>query len=147
VGDEEHRFGSGFYRFRPDGSKLEFLRSTNNNSWGCGFSEEGLVFGSTANGNPSEHMPLANRVYERVRGWSATTLGGIAGSPEMELAPRASGDGSVAIRQVDHHGRFTAAAGGLYAVGEVDNGDVRFVAPWQAPSGANARIMCLSGAA
>jgi uncharacterized protein len=111
VGGEDLRFGAGFYRFKPDGSKLEFLRSTNNNSWGFGFSEEGLVFGSTANGNPSEHMPLANRVYERVRGWSATTLRGIAGSPEMELAPKAAGDGTVAIRQVDHHGHFTAAAG------------------------------------
>jgi putative membrane-bound dehydrogenase-like protein len=111
VGDEALRFGAGLYRFRPDGSKLEFLRSTSNNTWGFGFSEEGLVFGSTANGNPSEHMPLPNRVYERVRGWSATTLRGIAGSPKMELAPRASGEGSVAIRQVDFHGRFTAAAG------------------------------------
>ena len=112
VAGEELRFGAGFWRCRPDGSKLEFLRSTNNNSWGLGFSEEGLLFGSTANGNPSEHMPLPNRVYERVRGWSATTLGGIAGSPEMELAPKAASPGElVAIRQVDHHGRFTAAAG------------------------------------
>lgn len=111
VGGETHQFAKGFFRFKPDGSKLEYLRSTNNNSWGFGFSEEGLVFGSTANGNPSEHMPLPNRVYERVRGWSATTLGGIAGSPEMELAPKVTGDGTVAIRQVDHHGRFTAAAG------------------------------------
>ena len=112
VGGEEHRFGAGFFRFKPDGSKLEFLRSTNNNSWGFGFSEEGLVFGSTANGNPSEHMPLPNRVYERVRGWSATTLRGIAGSPSMDLAPRAADPAkTVAIRQVDHHGRFTAAAG------------------------------------
>ncbi|MFM7521163.1 MAG: PVC-type heme-binding CxxCH protein [Planctomycetota bacterium] len=109
VGGEKLRFGQGFFRFLPDGSKLEFLRSTNNNSWGFGFSEEGLVFGSTANGNPSEHMPLPARVYERVRGWSATTLGGIAGTPKMELAPR--GDGVAPIRQVDHHGRFTAAAG------------------------------------
>ncbi len=112
VGGEKLRFLKGFFRFRPDGSKLEFLRSTNNNSWGLGFSEEGLLFGSTANGNPSEHMPLPNRVYERVRGWSATTLTGIAGSPEMELAPKAAApEESVAIRQVDHHGRFTAAAG------------------------------------
>jgi putative membrane-bound dehydrogenase-like protein len=110
VGGEAVRFPMGFFRFRPDGSKLEYLRSTNNNSWGFGFSEEGLVFGSTANGNPSEHMPLANRVYERVRGWSAERLGGIAGSPEMQLATTSTGD-SVAIRQVDHHGRFTAAAG------------------------------------
>ena len=112
VAGEKLRFGAGFWRCWPDGSKLEFLRSTNNNSWGLGFSEEGLLFGSTANGNPSEHMPLPNRVYERVRGWSATTLSGIAGSPEMELAPKAAAPGeSVAIRQVDHHGRFTAAAG------------------------------------
>ena len=109
VGGEAISFPMGFFRFLPDGSKLEYLRSTNNNSWGFGFSEEGLVFGSTANGNPSEHMPLPNRVYERVRGWSATTLTGIAGSPEMELAPR--GGEFVPIRQVDHHGRFTAAAG------------------------------------
>ena len=112
VGGDPQRFGAGFWRCRPDGSKLEYLRSTNNNSWGVGFSEEGLLFGSTANGNPSEHMPLPNRVYERVRGWSATTLNGIAGSPDMELAPKASAPGErVAIRQVDHHGRFTAAAG------------------------------------
>ena len=112
VGGEDLEFKQGFFRFRPDGSRLEFLRSTNNNSWGFGFSEEGVLFGSTANGNPSEHMPLANRVYERVRGWNAATLGGIAGTPEMELAPRADGpDGKAPIRQVDHHGRFTAAAG------------------------------------
>src|SRR5262249_44189941 len=40
VSGEWHRFSQGFYRFKPDGSKLEFLRSTNNNSWGVGFSEE-----------------------------------------------------------------------------------------------------------
>jgi uncharacterized protein len=112
VGGEDHEFKQGFFRFKPDGSKLEFLRSTNNNSWGVGFSEEGVLFGSTANGNPSEQMPLANRVYERVRGWNAATLGGISGSPEMELALRQGGpDGKAPIRQVDHHGRFTAAAG------------------------------------
>ncbi|MFM7205805.1 MAG: PVC-type heme-binding CxxCH protein, partial [Planctomycetaceae bacterium] len=112
VGGEDLEFKQGFFRFQPDGSKLEFLRSTNNNSWGFGFSEEGVLFGSTANGNPSEHMPLANRVFERVRGWNAATLGGIAGTPEMELAPRAGGpEGKAPIRQVDHHGRFTAAAG------------------------------------
>jgi len=112
VGGEDLEFKQGFFRFRPDGSKLEFLRSTNNNSWGVGFSEEGVLFGSTANGNPSEHMPLANRVYERVRGWNAATLGGISGSPAMEVAPRKGGpDGLAPVRQVDHHGHFTAAAG------------------------------------
>ncbi len=112
VGDEDLEFKQGFFRFKPDGSTLEFLRSTNNNSWGVGFSEEGVLFGSTANGNPSEQMPLANRVYERVRGWNASTLGGISGSPAMEVAPRkGSPDGLAPVRQVDHHGHFTAAAG------------------------------------
>ena len=62
-------------RFKPDGSKLEFLRSTNNNSWGVGFSEEGLVFGSTANGCPSVFLPIPNRYYESVRGGSAAGAG------------------------------------------------------------------------
>jgi len=104
VGEERLRFGSGFYRFLPDGSRLEFLRSTNNNSWGVGISEEGLLFGSTANGNPSEYMPLANRYYEQVRGWAPQVLGGIAVSDRFEPI-------TDHVRQVDHHGRFTAAAG------------------------------------
>ena len=49
IGGEKFSFQQGFYRFKPDGSKMEFLRNTNNNSWGVGFSEDGLIFGSTAN--------------------------------------------------------------------------------------------------
>src|SRR5688572_6498264 len=40
VGGKAHRFSMGFFRFKPDGSDLEFIRSTNNNSWGFGFSED-----------------------------------------------------------------------------------------------------------
>ena len=104
VGGKSHQFQMGFYRFRPDGSELEFLRSTNNNTWGFGQSEEGIVFGSTANGNPSEYLPIPNRYYEAVQGWSAGRLGGIAGNPEFHpITDR--------VRQVDVHGRFTAASG------------------------------------
>ena len=49
---------------------LEFMRATNNNTWGLGFSEEGYVFGSTANGCPSVHMPIPNRYFDQVAGWS-----------------------------------------------------------------------------
>ena len=104
VGGKAHRFAMGFFRFKPDGSALEFVRSTNNNSWGLGFSEEGIVFGSTANGNPSEYMPIPNRYYEAVAGWSASRLNGIAGNPEFHPV-------TDKVRQVDAHGRFTAAAG------------------------------------
>lgn len=104
VGGEELRFSQGFYRFKPDGSKLEFLRSTSNNSWGIGFSEEGYLFGSTANGNPSMYLPIPNRYYEQVRGWSSSVLGMIAESNKFEPVTEK-------VRQVDHHGGFTAAAG------------------------------------
>jgi len=104
VRGEKHKFGMGFYRFKPDGSDLEFVRSTNNNTWGIGFSEEGITFASTANRNPSVYMPIANRYYERVRGWSASQLGGIADTYLFKAV-------TDKIRQVDHHGGYTAAAG------------------------------------
>ena len=104
VGGERHEFRTGFFRFKPDGSKLEFVRNTNNNSWGVGFSEEGILFGSTANGNPSVYMPIANRYYERVRGWSSRRLENTAiGAEFYPITNR--------VRQVDWHGKFTAAAG------------------------------------
>lgn len=83
---------------------LEFMRGTNNNTWGLGFSEEGYVFGSTANGCPSVHMPIPNRYYDQVAGWSPETLQNIAPSHRFEpIADR--------IRQVDWHGGFTAGCG------------------------------------
>jgi hypothetical protein len=119
IGGERQSFRQGFYRFQmpvlssgeakpaapwTDGIRFEFLRNTNNNSWGVGISEEGVVFGSTANGNPSEYMPIANRFYESVRGWSSSVLTGIAGNPEFHPITEN-------VRQVDYHHRFTAAAG------------------------------------
>jgi putative membrane-bound dehydrogenase-like protein len=104
VGGERHKFSQGFFRFTPDGSKLEFLRNTNNNSWGVGFSEEGLLFGSTANGCPSVYLPIPNGYYEAVRGWSAAVLASIAESNRFfPITDK--------VRQVDWHGGFTAGAG------------------------------------
>ncbi|MGE3818150.1 MAG: PVC-type heme-binding CxxCH protein [Isosphaeraceae bacterium] len=104
VGGERLRFGQGFFRFLPDGSKLEFLRSTNNNSWGLGFTEEGILFGSTANGCPSVHLAVPNRYYESVKGWSPTVLASIASWNRFFPITEK-------VRQVDWHGGFTAAAG------------------------------------
>ncbi len=104
VGGQRHEFGQGIVRFKPDGSKLEFIRSTNNNSWGLGLSEEGYLFGSTANGCPSVYAPIANRHYEQVRGWSSTVLDNIA--PGYRFYPITEN-----VRQVDFFGGFTAAAG------------------------------------
>ncbi len=104
VGGEKLQFRTGFLRFRPDGSKLEFLRNTDNNSWGVGFSEDGLLFGSTANGDPSVYLPIPNRYYEAVRGWSGSVLPHAAASARMYPI-------TDKVRQVDWHGQFTAGAG------------------------------------
>ncbi len=104
VGGERHQFGQAFYRFKPDGSKLEVLRGTNNNSWGVGFSEDGLVFGSTANGCPTVYLPVPNRYYEAVRGFAPQELANIA--PSNQFFPLTE-----RVRQVDWHGGFTAGAG------------------------------------
>jgi putative membrane-bound dehydrogenase-like protein len=105
VGGETHQFRQGFYRFKPDGSKLEFIRSTSNNTWGFGLSEEGIIFGSTANGCPSVYMPIPNRYYESVRGWAPSlVLQRISDSNRFRPI-------TDKVRQVDFHGGYTAAAG------------------------------------
>lgn len=104
-GEQTEFFNQGFFRFKSDGSKFEFIRSTDNNTWGLGISEEGIIFGSTANRNPSVYMPIPNRYYERVRGWTTSLqLHTIADSYLFKPI-------TDKVRQVDQHGGYTAAAG------------------------------------
>lgn len=132
-GQPQQAFRQGFWRFRVEPGKpdptapvewlgegkpveseieqstlrvreVEFIRATNNNTWGLGFSEEGLVFGSTANANPSNFMPIPNRYYERVKGWAPSTLAMISDSNKFQPV-------TDKVRQVDVHGGYTAAAG------------------------------------
>jgi len=105
VGGERHSFRQAVYRFRPDGSKLEVLGSTTNNTWGLGIDETGEVFCSTANSDHANHLAIPNRFYEGVRGWHAG--GGLAFIGDY----RAMHPITDRVRQVDWHGRFTAAAG------------------------------------
>lgn len=103
VGGTPAKFRQGFYRFRPDGSQLEFLAGTNNNTWGLGFSEEGLIFGSTANNNPSVFLPIPDRYYQSAD-LPPKILGGIANSSRyLAVTSR--------VRQVDVHWGYTSAAG------------------------------------
>ncbi len=109
-GEKQQSFRMGFFRFRldandpPNVTDLEFVRSTNNNTWGLGLTEEGIVTGSTANRNPSVYMPIANRYYERVLGWSPQQLGTMADNHLFEPV-------TDKVRQVDQHGGYTAGAG------------------------------------
>jgi putative membrane-bound dehydrogenase-like protein len=109
-GKESQPFRMGFFRFKlsqsdpPKVEQIEFIRSTTNNTWGLGISEEGLIFGSTANRAPSFHMPIPNRYYERVGGFTPDTLQMISDTHLFQPV-------TDRIRQVDHHGGYTAAAG------------------------------------
>ncbi len=104
VGGRRIRFGQGIFRFKPDGSALEYVRASNNNTWGLGLTEDNLVIGSTANGNASMYMPIPNRYYEAVNGWSAARLESIADSQNIYPITEK-------VRQVDFHGRYTAGSG------------------------------------
>ena len=53
VGGRPMKFDTGAFRFLPDGSLLEFIGKTSNNTWGLGFTEDFEVVGSTANRQPS----------------------------------------------------------------------------------------------
>ena len=108
VGGQDIRFGQGIFRFKPDGSALEYVRASNNNTWGLGITEDNIILGSTANGNASMYMPMANRYYEAVNGWSAARLETIADSQRFHPLTEK-------VRQVDFHGRYTAGSGsGIY---------------------------------
>ena len=104
VGGKEVRFGQGIFRFKSDGSELEFVRSSNNNTWGLGLTEDNFIIGSTANGNASMYMPIPNRYYEEVNGWSASRLESIADSQRFYPITEK-------VRQVDWHGQYTAGSG------------------------------------
>src|SRR5258706_5740468 len=104
VGGKYVSFGQGLFRLKPDGSALEFLGSSNNNTWGLSLSDDNLIFASTANNNPSFHLHIPNRYYEQVRGWSVRGLPPMADTPRFYPLTEK-------VRQVDQHGAYTAGAG------------------------------------
>ncbi len=103
VGGQQHRFRQSLFRFRPDGSKLEVLTSTSNNTWGLGLTETNEIVYSTANGEHSSYLGLPNRYFESVRGW--------LGKGNDRMADHDRIRPITTIRQVDWFGGFTAAAG------------------------------------
>ncbi len=103
VGGEAHEFSMGVFRFKPDGSKLEFLQNTTNNTWGLGFTADFDILGSTANGNPSWYFTLAKELYDKSGLAQPRTP---AGDNNPMFFPA-----SMDIRQVDQFDRYTSAAG------------------------------------
>ena len=80
VGGKDLQFGQGIFRFKADGSALEFLHQFNNNTWGFGLNAHGDVFGSTANGNPTFYGYLPAHIlnptqpgFGRARRWRVSS--------------------------------------------------------------------------
>ena len=103
VGGEDREFAQAVYRFAPAGDRMELMRRTNNNTWGLGISEQGHVFASTANDNPSVYVTVPHRYYAGVQGWEPQILNTIADNALFHPITET-------VRQVDQHGRYTAAA-------------------------------------
>jgi len=103
VGGEQLSFSQSVFRFKPDGSKLEVIQNTTNNTWGLGINSDFDMMGSTANANPSFYVTFPKAVYDA------------AGVPQPRT-PRADDNpifnpSSTDIRQVDQFERYTAGAG------------------------------------
>ena len=103
-GADSVKFAQGFFRFKPDGSQLEYVTGTSNNTWGLGFKETGDIFGSTANNSHGWYMAIPNRYFHgaphiRENGSRSTDT-------HKDMKPITE-----KVRQVDVFGGFTAAAG------------------------------------
>jgi len=98
-------FRGGLYELNTDGTGLEFLANTSNNTWGLGFSEDNNVFISTANNNHSGFYSMPARYMQRaLSGTSVLPIQKIDGHYDAHtMTPN--------LRQVDVVGGFTAAAG------------------------------------
>jgi putative membrane-bound dehydrogenase-like protein len=98
---ERGQFGAGYFRFPADGSALDYVARTSNNTWGFAFSEDGHMFGSTANSQPSAFVHIPGRYYRSI-------------GERNPVLPRIHDRNDIyAVRevwQVDQFDRYTAGA-------------------------------------
>jgi putative membrane-bound dehydrogenase-like protein len=148
VGGKDLQFGQGVFRFKADGSALEFLYQFNNNTWGFGQNANGDVFGSTANGNPTFYGYLPATILNPTQPGFGRRGGGTGGGggggfrsgyrlddkPGDATAPTANvrrlasaksmGPGmrmhpnTPNVRMVDNFGGYTAGAGHAFMVSD-----------------------------
>ncbi len=103
FGDKDSlNFGQALFRFRPDGSDMELVTRTSNNTWGLAFNEAGDLFGSTANNSHGWYMAIPHRYF----GESRVDNGSRSTDTHKDMKPI-----TPKVRQVDVFGGFTAAAG------------------------------------
>lgn len=102
IGGESKNFSMGTYRFKADGSALEFLHQFSNNSWGHSTNDAGDQFGGTANGAPLFFGGIPATAFPKgINGMSAKKINEV--DQCHTITPN--------FRQVDVFGGYTAAAG------------------------------------
>jgi len=102
VGGKKQQFTMGTYRFKPDGSAIEFLHQFTNNAWGHSTNDAGDQFGGTANGAPLFFGGIPATAHpEGSRGMTAKKINVV--DTCHTITPN--------FRQVDVFGGYTSAAG------------------------------------
>ncbi|MBC7569645.1 MAG: ThuA domain-containing protein [Spirosoma sp.] len=98
-------FRTGVYNLNPDGTGVDFLANTSNNTWGLGLTEDNNIFISTANNTHSAFYSMPARFMQRnLPGTTVQAVQKIDGHYDAHsMTPN--------LRQVDVVGGFTAAAG------------------------------------
>ncbi|MBL9210114.1 MAG: hypothetical protein JNL92_06580, partial [Opitutaceae bacterium] len=105
VGGKDLQFLQGTYRFKADGSALEFLHQFTNNTWGQSENAYGDQFGGTANNAPIFFGGIPATILPR--GMRAMTAKRINTEDKTHtITPY--------YRQVDVFGGYTAAAGSAF---------------------------------
>lgn len=105
VGGKKLSFTMGTYRFKADGSALEFLHQFTNNAWAQSMNDAGDQFGGTANGAPLFFGGIPATAYpEGMRGMTAKKINLV--DVCHTITPN--------FRQVDVFGGYTAAAGSAF---------------------------------
>ncbi len=105
VGGKRLGFGMGTYRFKADGSALEFLHQFSNNSWAHSQNQHGDQFGGTANGAPIFYGGIPKTAFpDGMRGMTAKRINLV--NEAHAITPN--------FRQVDVMGGYTAAAGSAF---------------------------------
>ncbi len=105
VGGVRSQFAQGTYRFKSDGSALEFLHQFSNNSWGHSANDAGDQFGGTANGAPIFYGGIPATAYApNARRLTAKKIN--IEDKAHTITPN--------FRQVDVFGGYTAAAGSAF---------------------------------
>ncbi len=144
VGGKDLQFGQGVFRFKADGSALQFLHQFNNNTWGFGQNSEGDIFGSTANGHPTFYGYLPAYILNPTQpnnGRRGGNVGGGGFRPGYRLGGDNAPDPVAAnvrrlpsakslapglrmhpntpnVRMVDNFGGYTAAAGHAFMISD-----------------------------